>query len=44
MMFYAIFWAAYLPFVLLTLSIVVERLMHHSESHAAPPAKPARLQ
>jgi hypothetical protein len=40
MVFYAIFWSTYVPFVLLTLSILAERLSHHPESDAAPQAKP----
>ena len=41
MIFYAIFWSTYVPFVLLTLFILAERLSHHPESDAAPQAKPA---
>ena len=39
MIFYAIFWSTYVPFVLLTLSILAERLSHLTESDAAPQAK-----
>ena len=40
MVFYAIFWSTYVPFVLLTLSILAERLGHRPDSYAAPRAKP----
>jgi hypothetical protein len=39
MIFYAIFWITYVPFVLLTLSILAERLSHLAESDAAPQAR-----
>ena len=35
MIFYAIFWTTYLPFVVLTLSLLADRLTHHTESDAA---------
>ena len=35
MVFYAIFWTTYLPFVLLTLSLLADRLTHHTETDAA---------
>jgi hypothetical protein len=41
MIFYAIFWSTYVPFVLLTLSILAARLtQNHVESDAAPQAQP----
>jgi hypothetical protein len=40
MIFYAIFWSTYVPFVLLTLSILAERLSHHPASNAPRQAKP----
>jgi hypothetical protein len=43
MIFYAIFWTTYVPFVLLTLSILAERLTHHAESDAATQAKPVSV-
>lgn len=44
MIFYAIFWSTYVPFVLLTLSILAERLTdRHAESDAAPQAKPVSV-
>ena len=39
MIFYAIFWSTYVPFVLLTLSLLAERLTHHAESDGATEAK-----
>ena len=35
MVFYAIFWSTYVPFVLLTLSLLAERLTYHAESDGA---------
>jgi hypothetical protein len=47
MIFYAIFWSTYVPFVVLTLSLLAERLTHHAESDRATEAKrvpvPAKL-
>jgi hypothetical protein len=43
MVFYAIFWTTYVPFVLLTLSILGERLNRHAESDAATQAEPLRV-
>jgi hypothetical protein len=40
MVFYAIFWTTYVPFVLLTLSILAERLTRPAESNAATQVKP----
>jgi hypothetical protein len=40
MMFYAIFWTTYLPFVLLSLSLLADRLTHHTESDAVAQTKP----
>jgi hypothetical protein len=40
MIFYAIFWTTYLPFVVLTLSLLADRLTHHTESDAATQTKP----
>jgi hypothetical protein len=42
-MFYAIFWATYVPFVLLSLSIVAERLTRHTEDDAPPRTKPVAV-
>ena len=39
MVFYAIFWSTYVPFVLLTLSLLAERLTYHAESDGAIEAK-----
>jgi hypothetical protein len=43
MIFYAIFWTTYVPFVLLTLSILAERLTRHAESDAATQTKPVSV-
>jgi hypothetical protein len=43
MVFYTIFWTTYIPFVLLTFSILAERLTRHAESNAATQAKPVRV-
>ncbi len=40
MIFYAIFWTTYVPFVVLTLSLLADRLTHHTESDAGAQAKP----
>ena len=40
MIFYAIFWTTYLPFVVLTLSLLADRLTHHTESDAATQTNP----
>ena len=40
MVFYVIFWTTYLPFVLLTLSLLADRLTHHTETDAAVQTKP----
>jgi hypothetical protein len=40
MIFYAIFWTTYLPFVLLSLSLLADRLTHHTESDAVAQTKP----
>ena len=39
MIFYAIFWSAYVPFVVLTLSLLAERLTHHAESDGVTEGK-----
>jgi hypothetical protein len=39
MIFYAIFWSTYVPFVVLTLSLLAERLTHHAERDGATEAK-----
>jgi hypothetical protein len=44
MIFYAIFWTTYLPFVLVTLSILAERLTQPTDGDAATQAKPASSQ
>ena len=46
MVFYVIFWTTYLPFVLLTLSLLADRLTHHTDVAAQTkpvpvPAKPS---
>jgi hypothetical protein len=41
--FYAIFWSAYVPFAVLTLSLLVERLFHHATSDVARQAQPVRV-
>lgn len=43
MIFYAIFWTTYVPFVLLTLSIFAERLTRHAEGNATTRANPVRI-
>jgi len=40
MVFYVIFWTTYLPFVLLTLSLLADRLTHHTGTDAAAQTKP----
>lgn len=40
MIFYGIFWTTYLPFVLLTLSLLADRLTHHTGTDAAAQTKP----
>jgi hypothetical protein len=42
-MFYAIFWTTYVPFVLLSLSVLAERLTHHAEDDAPPRTKPVAV-
>ena len=39
MIFYAIFWTTSLPFVLLSLSLLADRLTHHTESDAVAQTK-----
>jgi hypothetical protein len=40
MVFYVIFWTTYLPFVLLTLSLIADHPTHNTETDAAVQTKP----
>ena len=40
MIFYAIFWSTYVPFVVLALSLLVERLTHRAKNDVARQAQP----
>jgi hypothetical protein len=42
MVFYVIFWTTYLPFVLLTLSLLADRLTHHTAPITPGPMLPRR--